>query len=75
VIHHAEMNCLENAGKWLGIALAYYIDINNPEKIIKSITDSIELIFKRIGSNVSDVSGIGMGVTGPLDIKNGTILE
>jgi glucokinase len=48
---------------------------DNPEKIIKSITDSIELIFKRIGSNVSDVSGIGMGVTGPLDIKNGTILE
>lgn len=28
------LNCLENAGKWLGIALAYYIDINNPERII-----------------------------------------
>lgn len=28
------LNCLENAGKWLGIVLAYYIDINNPERII-----------------------------------------
>jgi glucokinase len=46
-----------------------------PEKIINSITDSIELIVKRLGSRVSDVYGIGMGVTGPLDIKNGTILE
>lgn len=46
-----------------------------PEKIIKSITDSIELIFQRIGSRVSDVTSIGLGVTGPLDIKNGIILE
>lgn len=26
--------CLENAGKWLGIALAYYVNINNPDRII-----------------------------------------
>ncbi|MHB8581027.1 MAG: ROK family protein [Ignavibacteriaceae bacterium] len=48
---------------------------DEPVKIIKSITDSIELIFQRIGSSISDVIGIGMGVTGPLDMKNGTILE
>ena len=28
------LQCLETAGKWLGIALAYYIDINNPDRII-----------------------------------------
>lgn len=28
------LGCLEDAGKWLGKALAYYIDINNPERII-----------------------------------------
>ncbi len=28
------ITCLENAGKWLGTALAYYVNINNPDRII-----------------------------------------
>ncbi len=28
------LQCLEISGRWLGIALAYYIDINNPDRII-----------------------------------------
>jgi glucokinase len=47
----------------------------SPEVIIASITGSIELILQRINSKVSDVDGIGLGVTGPLDIRNGIILE
>lgn len=28
------LQCLATAGKWLGIALAYYLDINNPDRVI-----------------------------------------
>ncbi len=46
-----------------------------PERIIARVTDSIEEVAKRTGLVIDDIGGIGMGVTGPIDIKNGRILE
>ena len=45
------------------------------EKIIGRLTDSIDEVIKKTGAEISRIKGIGLGVTGPLDIKNGTILE
>ncbi len=51
-------------------------------KIFKRVTDSIEGVLKKIDSSrlavnseKYKVEGIGLGVTGPIDIKNGVILE
>lgn len=46
-----------------------------PNKIVKKITNSIEEVLRSINVKTFDVVGIGMGVTGPLDIKRGIILE
>lgn len=46
-----------------------------PEKIIARVTESIDKVLVGTGATTGDVGGIGMGVTGPLDIKNGRILE
>ncbi len=46
-----------------------------PEKIITRLIDSIYAVLGKTNLAVEDIKGIGMGVTGPLDIKNGTILE
>ncbi|MDR3627567.1 MAG: ROK family protein [Ignavibacteriaceae bacterium] len=48
---------------------------DEPGKIVKNIIKSIEETLQNIKANVNDVEGIGLGVTGPLDIKNGVILE
>lgn len=45
------------------------------EKIIKRLTNSIDDVLRKTKVNIEDVNGIGLGVTGPLDIKNGVILE
>ncbi len=45
------------------------------DRIIKRLTDSIDEVLQKIATSVDDVRGIGLGVTGPLDIKNGIILE
>ncbi len=43
--------------------------------IVKRIIDSVENLLKEIDVDIKNVIGIGLGVTGPLDIKNGIILE
>ena len=43
--------------------------------IFKKITDSIEQTISKIDVKNFKISGIGMGVTGPISIKNGIILE
>ena len=48
-------------------------DMSN--KIFGRITSSIEKVIQNIGSVPADIAGIGLGVTGPLDTLNGTILE
>ena len=45
------------------------------ENIFNRIAGLIELIIKNSGILPSDILGIGMGVTGPLDTELGTILE
>ena len=45
------------------------------EFIYGRIAVSIEKVIKNSGLNSSDIIGIGMGVTGPLDTSTGTILE
>jgi glucokinase len=45
------------------------------QKILCRITGSIEKVIKNSGLKPADITGIGMGVTGPLDIVSGTILE
>lgn len=48
---------------------------DEPKKIVKGITDSIEEIIRRVEKTDSNIGGIGLGVTGPIDIRNGIILE
>jgi glucokinase len=43
--------------------------------IFRRITDSIEKVIQNSGVGSSDIMGIGLGVTGPLDNNTGTILE
>jgi glucokinase len=46
-----------------------------PEMIVDSIVKSVDEMLKRINAGIDAVKGIGLGVTGPLDITNGVILE
>jgi glucokinase len=46
-----------------------------PEVIVDSIIRSVEEMLKSINAGIDEVRGIGLGVTGPLDITNGIILE
>jgi glucokinase len=43
--------------------------------ISKKVTDSIEQIIMNKSLNNYEIAGIGLGVTGPIDITNGIILE
>jgi glucokinase len=45
------------------------------EKIYGRIAGTIETVIKRSGIPDGDIAGIGLGVTGPLDLETGTILE
>jgi glucokinase len=48
---------------------------DEPENIVRDITKTIEETLQRLKASIVDVAGIGLGVTGPLDIDNGIILE
>ncbi|MEW5842795.1 MAG: ROK family protein [Bacteroidota bacterium] len=48
---------------------------DEPQRIVQCINESIASMLQQIGKKISDVKGIGLGVTGPLDIRNGIILE
>jgi glucokinase len=45
------------------------------ETIFSRITGLVEIIIRTAGLSHSEILGIGMGVTGPLDTETGTILE
>ncbi len=47
----------------------------SPEKIVARLASSIDEVIRRSSLSIHDVKGIGLGVTGPLDINNGIILE
>lgn len=48
---------------------------DNSEVILGRITGTIDCVLTNAGLKSSDILGIGMGVTGPLDLATGTILE
>ena len=45
------------------------------ELIVGRIIDSITSVMEHNRLEKSDIRGIGLGVTGPLDVKNGKILQ
>lgn len=45
------------------------------EKIVSRVFKSIDSVISNNNLRTNDILGIGIGVTGPLDIKNGKILE
>ncbi len=45
------------------------------DRIVKRITRSIEKVLGYLNRTISDIAGIGIGSTGPLDISEGMILE
>lgn len=47
----------------------------NKELIVGRIVEAIAAVIAQNGFERSDIQGIGLGVTGPLDVKNGTILR
>lgn len=49
--------------------------MESKELIVRRIVDSIAFVMKRNNLKKFDIQGIGMGVTGPLDVKNGLILQ
>lgn len=51
------------------------IGIDAAINIITRLTDSIEKVMRGIDTSTHVVEGIGLGVTGPLDCKNGIILD
>jgi len=67
---------MDENGKILGEPVKIPTNSNEkPEVILDGIVKSIELMLKRINADINNVRGIGLGVTGPLDIQNGIILE
>ena len=48
---------------------------DDKELIVGRIVGAIAAVIAQNGFEKSDIQGIGMGVTGPLDVKNGTILQ
>ena len=48
---------------------------DNKEFIVERIISSIACIMERNHFSKNDIQGLGMGVTGPLDVKNGKILQ
>ncbi len=45
------------------------------EEIVKRITDSVEKIITDLNIDATDITGIGIGSTGPISINEGIILE
>ena len=48
---------------------------DDSKSIIGRLTESVDRVLVKLGIKASDVTGIGLGVTGPLDCATGTILE
>jgi glucokinase len=67
---------IDNEGRVLGSPVRVPTEGNDPaDAIVKRITGSIEEILGSLNRTIDDVEGIGIGSTGPLDIREGVILE
>jgi glucokinase len=63
-------------GKVLGNPVKVPTGGNDPQtEIVKRITDSVEKVIKDLNIDIHEVTGIGIGSTGPVSIKKGIILE
>lgn len=63
-------------GKVLSLPVKVATEGNDTaENIMKRITDSVDKVIRDLNLTINDVNGIGIGSTGPLDIKTGQILE
>lgn len=67
---------INSDGKVIGKPVIADTGANDESEIIfKRITDIIDEVIQKSGVRPSDIKGIGLGVTGPLDNNTGTILE
>ena len=67
---------INSEGKVLGLPVKVATEGNDTaENIMKRITDSVDKTIMDLNLTINDVNGIGIGSTGPLDIKTGQILE
>src|SRR5664279_4692301 len=67
---------INSDGKVIGKPVIADTGANDESEIIfKRITDIIDELIQKSGVRPSDIKGIGLGVTGPLDNNTGTILE
>ncbi len=70
------VGAVDSNGNVLGKPIKVLTGGNDPsEKIIKRVTDSVESVLGNLNKNTTDVLGIGIGSTGPLNINDGIILE
>jgi glucokinase len=67
---------VEADGTMVGIPISIKTGATDDKELIVSrIVDSISGIMGQNHFGKSDIRGIGLGVTGPLDVKNGKILQ
>jgi glucokinase len=63
-------------GKIIGEPVKIATKSSEPaDVILDSIRSAVIDVMRNCGAKIDDIKGIGLGVTGPLDISNGTILE
>jgi glucokinase len=63
-------------GRIIGESFSVATGATDPkELIVGRIIESIEAVIKHNRLEKANIQGIGMGVTGPLDVKNGKILQ
>jgi glucokinase len=67
---------VDTSGKIIGESFIIPTGGNDPkEMILERIYLSIDSVLKNNNLNIENIAGIGIGSTGPLDAKNGIILE
>jgi glucokinase len=67
---------IDYEGRVLGTPIKVPTEGNDTaESIIRRVTNSVETTMAGLNISISDVAGIGIGSTGPLDLYDGLILE
>ncbi len=67
---------IDRNGNVLGTPLKIPTGGSDPaDEIVRRITDTVEKTLAGLDCRIKDVTGIGIGSTGPLDIGSGLILE
>lgn len=67
---------INQEGRVLGKPVVLKTNSSDPkEAIVERIIHSVEEALTNAGMTLHNIKGIGLGVTGPLDIENGIVLE